>query len=105
MSAASRRISSSGDSRTPDEPSAVGRLKLSTRAPSCVRLRRSIEIGGRAPYRAASRSDSVPDPEFVEDVRIRSREIRDGILAEHQALEERLVDDPANSLFVSPYRI
>src|SRR5215216_3245780 len=50
-------------------------------------------------------SDAVPYAELVEDVRIGSRKISYGIVAEHQAFEHGLVNDAANSLLVGTDRL
>ena len=47
----------------------------------------------------------VSHAELVEDVRVRGGQVGDGVLAEQQPLEHRLVDDPARLLLVGPERL
>jgi hypothetical protein len=47
----------------------------------------------------------MPNTQFIEDIRISGRQIRDGIFAHHQPLKHRFVDYAAGPFFIRPYRL
>ena len=91
-----------------DRGGGVDRLALAVRAIGDPAHQRNVERNDRAldkDDRGAARPQRMANAELVEHIGIGAGDVGDCVVAQHQALEHRLMDRAADLLFVRAYRL